>query len=69
MSQREPGLGGAVKAEAALAPGARDDQRLDEVALHAVEVGRLVMLVEEPERASGTGRPWREAQGVSWRSM
>src|SRR5579864_8640912 len=39
----------AVEAQAALAPGARDDQSLDEVALHAVEVGWLVMLIDESE--------------------
>src|SRR4051812_21148545 len=38
-----------MEAQAAFPPGAGDDQRLDEVALHAVEVGWLVMLVDEAE--------------------
>src|SRR5690349_12117754 len=46
----ETGRGVAVQVEAALAPGAGDDEGLDEVALYAVEVGRLVVLVEEAER-------------------
>src|SRR5882672_721737 len=40
-------VGIAVDAQAAFAPGAGNDQRLDEVTLHPVEVGRLVMLVNE----------------------
>src|SRR4029077_16559077 len=41
--------GVAVQVEAALAPGAGDDQGLDEIALHAVEARGLMMLVEKPE--------------------
>jgi hypothetical protein len=39
-----------VQVEAALAPGAGNDERLHEVALHAVEVGRLVVLVQQTKR-------------------
>src|SRR5580658_3752746 len=38
-----------MKADATFAPGAGNDQSLDEVALHAVESGGLVMLVEQSE--------------------
>jgi len=39
-----------MEAQTAFAPGAWDDERLDEVTLHAVEVGRLVMLIDEAKR-------------------
>jgi hypothetical protein len=38
-----------VEVETTFTPGARDDERLDEVTLHAVEVGRLMVLVEHAE--------------------
>src|SRR5579871_6232921 len=43
-------LGCAVEADSTLAPSARDDEGLHEVALYAVEVGGLVVLVEHSER-------------------
>ena len=46
----EPGIGVAVQGNTTFAPRARDDRRLDEIALNAVIVGRLVMLVEQAER-------------------
>ena len=39
-----------MQIQSALTPSARNDQRLDKVALHAVEIGRLVVLVQEAER-------------------
>ena len=48
-----------VEVEATLAPGARDDERLDEIALHAVEVGGLVVLVDEAERHEEQASPHR----------
>src|SRR5437588_21898 len=39
-----------MEAQPTFAPRAGDDERLDEVTLHAVEVGGLVMLVDEAER-------------------
>ncbi len=42
-------IGIAVEVEAALAPGAGDDQGFYKISLHAVEIGRLVVLVEQAE--------------------
>src|SRR5882672_4704683 len=57
-------LGIAVHSETPLPPRAGYDQGLDEVALHAVVVGRLMVLIEQSERhqeQSGLDRgPWRE---------
>src|SRR6516225_3224734 len=55
----ETGGGVAVQIETALAPGARDDERLDEVALHAVEIGGLVVLVDEAEGHEEQPGPYR----------
>ena len=43
-------IGVPMDIEPALAPGAGNDQGLDEVALHAVEIGRFVMFVQQSER-------------------
>jgi hypothetical protein len=46
----EPERRVAVQIEAALPPRARNDQGLDEIALNSVEIGRLMMFVQETER-------------------
>ena len=38
-------------------PGGRDDEGLDERPLHAVEDGRLVPLVDHPDRGEHHSRP------------